>query len=132
MVVKFIGLLLRPETREAEMSTHTFGDLMNADTFQVEMSSSSKKEVFKRKLEAAVNKALKTHFLEINKPTAHHREAWQGIFQGKDLLVILPTGSGKSRIYQAAPTIATELRKQGFLSAEGKSIILVVTLLVAS
>ena len=114
MVVKFIGLLLRLETREAEMSTHTYVDFMTADAFQVEMSSSSKREVFKRKLDAPVNKALKTHFPEINKPTAHQREAWQGLFQSKDVLAILPTHSGKSLIYQAAPTIATELRKQGF------------------
>lgn len=95
------------------------------------LPSSRRKDAFETKLDAAVDQALKNYFPEIDKPTAQQKEAWQGIFQDKDVLAILPTGSGKSLIYQAAPAIASELGKQGFAELEGKSIILVVTPLVA-
>ena len=43
----------------------------------------------------------------------------------------MPTGHGKSLIYQAAPYIASELAARGFRQWEGKSIVLIVTPLLA-
>ena len=51
--------------------------------------------------------------------------------KGKDALTILPTGHGKSLIHQAAPDIASELVARGFSQSEGKSIVLIVTPLLA-
>ena len=79
-----------------------------------------------------VNAALEKNFLEITSFTPQQFEAWKSLFlRSKDALVILPTGHGKSLIYQAAPDIASELAARGFRQWEGKSIVLIVTPLLA-
>ena len=42
-------------------------------------------------------------------------EAIINLLQGKDILVLQPTGSGKSLIFQSCPLIVDELRSQSFL-----------------
>ena len=42
-------------------------------------------------------------------------EAIINLLQGKDILVLQPTGSGKSLIFQSFPLIVDELRSQSFL-----------------
>ena len=51
---------------------------------------------------------------------------WRAIPLGKDLLAVLPTGSGKSLIYQACPDIALKLTKVE-KRHEHKSVVVVVT-----
>ena len=79
-----------------------------------------------------VNAALKKNFAGISSFTPQQFEAWKSLFlRSKEALIILPTKHGKSLIYHAAPDIASELATRGFSQWEGKSIVLIVTPLLA-
>ena len=53
--------------------------------------------------EAAYDKILES--FELNSLRSIQREALEKLVSGKDVLVIQPTGSGKSLIFQAAPIV---------------------------
>ena len=71
---------------------------------------------------------LKNNFAGISSFSPQQFEAWESLFLiSKDALVILPTGHGKSLIYQAVPDIASKLPARGFNQWEWKSIVLILT-----
>ena len=79
-----------------------------------------------------VNSASKNNFAGISSFTPQQFKARKSLFlRSKDALVILPTGHGKCLIYQAAPDIASEIAARGFSQCEGKSIVLILTPLLA-
>ena len=53
--------------------------------------------------EAAYDKILES--FELNSLRSIQREALEKLVSGEDVLVIQPTGSGKSLIFQAAPIV---------------------------
>ncbi len=48
---------------------------------------------FDVELESCVNISLTKFFPEIENTTEQQMEAWKGLFRGKDVFAILPTGS---------------------------------------
>lgn len=58
--------------------------------------------------DAAIEEAVRDLGLEILKPK--QREAIESFLSGKDTMVVLPTGYGKSIIYAALPWIFDKLR----------------------
>ena len=72
-----------------------------------------------------IKDALQHHFPHIVNPSKEQIGSWKAIFLRKDLLAVLPTGSGKSIIYQACPDIALELTKME-KGHEDKSIVVVL------
>ena len=74
-------------------------------------------------LESCVNISLAKFFPEIENTTEQQMEAWKGLFRGKDVFAILPTGAGKSLIYQLIPSITKELEKKGYSKWKGKKFV---------
>ena len=84
------------------------------------------------KVSNIVNAALKKNFAGISSFTPQQFKARKSLFlRSKDTLVIFPTRHGKSLVYQAAPDIVSELAARGFSQWEGKSIVLILTPLLA-
>eukprot|EP00794_Sanderia_malayensis_P001512 gene1512-1667_t len=86
---------------------------------------------FKDDLENCVNVSLAKFFLEIKTTTKQQMEARRGLFRGNDVFAILPTGLGKSLIYQLIPSIRQELGKMGHSKWKGKKFVVVVSPLLA-
>ena len=74
-------------------------------------------------LESCVNISLAKFFPEIENTTEQQMEAWIGLFRGKDVFAILPTGAGKSLIYQLIPSItrAESLERRDTANAKGRN-----------
>ena len=87
---------------------------------------------FDEDLEHCVNVSLAKYFPDIDTPTKQQMEAWRGLFRGNDVFAILPTGAGKSLIYQLIPSITQELGKMpGHGKWKGKKFVVVVSPLLA-
>ena len=86
---------------------------------------------FEDDLEDCVNVSLAKFFPEIKTTTKQQMEAWRGLFRGNDVFAILPTGAGKSLMYQLIPSITQELGKMGYSKWKGKKFVVVVSPLLA-
>ena len=80
--------------------------------------------LFETRFENACSNALKSFWFQRIQVT--QRQALKEIVLGKDVFVILPTGSGKSLIFQTAPLVFDHMEE-----GSSESIVLVISPLVS-
>ncbi len=76
------------------MDGREFVNEANYGQIVFKMATAEEDGGFDDDLESCVNVALAKFFPEIEKTTKQQMEAWKGIFRGKDVFAILPTGAG--------------------------------------
>ena len=70
----------------------------------------AEEEVFRN----AVQQILQEKYSDIDSLSASQHRALLNFVRKKDVLAILPTGSGKSLIFQMAPAVIDKLREKNF------------------
>ena len=75
--------------------------------------TTSKPEIFQGRFRSAVTLALNSKFPEISVLKPKQEEALFGFLQRKDVFAVLPTGCGKSLIFQLVPDVCSLLQLQG-------------------
>ena len=73
----------------------------------------------------AINATLRTHFPTIDRLKPQQEEAVINFMQKRDVFAVLPTGWGKSLIFQIVPALCSYFHKKG-LSFPHQATILVV------
>ena len=76
-------------------------------------------------LDKAVAEVIGT-FDGVSEISAEQREGIANYFQRKDILAVLPTGHGKSLLFQLLPGICRALNTMGYTSYPKKAIVLVI------
>ena len=85
-------------------------------------------------MKKVIEKGLSTHFKHISQPSKQQVEEWKSLLMNfNDTFAILPTGHGKSLIYETAIDIAFELCKSNInkRKLQDKNIVIVVTPLLS-
>jgi ATP-dependent DNA helicase RecQ len=80
--------------------------------------------------EYAVDMVLKS-FTGVEKLNQHQNDALFELLRRRDVFAILPTGFGKSVIFQLLPSLCRELNSMGYNSFPENAIVLVICPLVA-
>ena len=75
-----------------------------------------------------VNEELREHFPAIENLTDHQYQSLFNFIYRRDVFSILPTGSGKSLIFQIAPSIAVKLKSKGYNFPENPILIIICPL----
>ena len=83
--------------------------------------------VAKKRFNKAVNSALGKVNTGIVKLTEHQLKALNNFLCGKDLFVCLPTGHGKSLIYQLCPVVVKEFSSSGLTQFPTDPVLVVIS-----
>ena len=87
--------------------------------------SGARNNITEEDFREAISAVRSTYFPDIQALSKHQQSALWNFITGQDVFAILPTGSGKSLIFQMAPALIEQLNKKGY-AVQSKPVIMIV------